>query len=210
MELRRGLDRSYIPMRTILSGTIACLLLAPWAFGEERSTCERDFETAFKAGGEVRMHVRPGDIEITGSDTGKLRVSCELRDWDRARDVKIHFRSEGKSADLRISGGPNNNFRVRIEVPRNSRLFVRSPAGDLTVKGVIGDKDVELHAGDLRIAVGRAADYAHADASILAGDLSAPAFGVEKDGLFRSFEKNNADGKYRLHAHVGAGDLILD
>ncbi|HXM40499.1 MAG TPA: hypothetical protein VN924_04560 [Bryobacteraceae bacterium] len=111
--------------------------------------------------------------------------------------------------DLRISGGPNNNVTVRIRIPRNSNLFVRSPAGDLTVSDVVGNKDVELHAGDLRINVGQPGDYAHADASVLAGDLTASAFGVNKDGLFRSFEKNNPSGKYRLHVHVGAGDLVL-
>jgi hypothetical protein len=44
---------------------------------------------------------------------------------------------------------------------------------------------------------------------VLAGDLTASAFGVSKDGLFRSFEKDNLSGKYRLHAYVGAGDLTL-
>ena len=44
---------------------------------------------------------------------------------------------------------------------------------------------------------------------MLAGDLTASAFGVSKDGLFRSFEKDNLSGKYRLHAYVGAGDLTL-
>jgi len=86
---------------------------------------------------------------------------------------------------------------------------VRSPAGYLTVSDVIGNKDVELHAGDLTIAVGQPGDSAHADASVLAGDLTASAFGVNKDGIFRSFEKDNTSGKYRLHARVGAGDLTL-
>jgi len=197
-------------MTTILGGLAVCMMVMPvLALADQRTTCERDFETPFQSGGELRLHVRSGDIDINGSDTSKIRVSCELRDSDRARDVKIAFRSDGKSGHLRISGGPNNNFRVRIDVPRNSYLFVRTPAGDLNVKGVEGDKDVELHAGDLTIAVGHAADYAHADASVLAGDLTAPAFDVNKGGLFRSFEKNNASGKYRLHAHVGAGDLVL-
>lgn len=139
----------------------------------------------------------------------RISVSCELKYEDRARDVKIAFRNNGKLGDLRITGGPTNNFRVRIRIPRNSHLFVRSPAGDVTVEGVIGNKDVELHAGDLTIGVGRPGDYAHADASVLAGELTASAFGINKDGLFRSFEKDNPSGKYRLHAHVGAGDLVL-
>ncbi|HLY15814.1 MAG TPA: hypothetical protein VKR61_01260 [Bryobacteraceae bacterium] len=198
-------------MRSATALTAACILLLPaaLAFGDDRTNCGRDFETAFQSGNELRIHARSGDIEINGSDAAKIRVSCELRDQDRAREVRIAFRTEGNSGDLRITGGPTNNFRIRIDVPRKLRLFVRSPAGDLTINGVTGDKDVELHAGDLTIAVGAAADYAHADGSVLAGDLSASAFGVTKDGLFRSFEKDNPSGKYRLHAHVGAGDLVL-
>lgn len=157
----------------------------------------------------MRIHVRSGDIDIIGQDSPKINVSCEVRDDERARDIHISFHNEGKAGDLRISGGPNNNVHVRILVPRASHLFVRSPAGDLTVRDVIGDKDAELHAGDLTISVGRASDYAHADGSVLAGDLNASAFDVTKDGLFRSFEKNNPSGKYHLHAHVGAGDLVL-
>ena len=90
-----------------------------------------------------------------------------------------------------------------------ARVLKFVPAGDLTLEGVTGDKDVELHAGNLVIAVGNAADYRRADASLMAGDLTAPAFDVEKGGLFRSFEKNNPGGKYLLHAHVAAGEITL-
>jgi hypothetical protein len=123
--------------------------------------------------------------------------------------VAIAFEPGSKSGTLRIRGGPNNHIRFRIDVPKNTNLYVRSPAGDLSLSGVVGDKDVEIHAGDLTISVGDATDYRHADASVYAGDLSAGAFGVSKDGLFRSFDKDNPGGKYRLHAHVGAGDLVL-
>jgi hypothetical protein len=110
---------------------------------------------------------------------------------------------------LRIHGGPNNGVRLRIEVPKHSNLTVRCTAGDLNVSGVVGDKDVEINAGNLTISVGDPADYRHADASIWAGDLRASVFGVSKDGLFRSFERNNDRGKYQLHAHLMAGDLTL-
>jgi hypothetical protein len=40
------------------------------------------------------------------------------------------------------------------------------------VQGISGDKDVELHVGDLSVAVGNAADYRSADASVITGDLT--------------------------------------
>ena len=177
--------------------------------GQVTGTCERAFEAKFQPGGQINMRIRSGDIEVTGIDNPVLRVTCQLNRDDGAKDVSIRFKAAGSSGDLIIRGGPDNDVHLRIEVPKNSNLFVRSPAGDLTLSGVTGDKDVEINAGDLTISVGNPADYKHADAGVWAGDLSASAFGVTKDGLFRSFDKHNASGKYRLHAHVLAGDLTL-
>jgi len=120
----------------------------------------------------------------------------------------VRFWRSDNDADLRIFGGPKNNLEVTIEIPSSAMLFIRMSAGDLSVEGVSGDKDVELYAGDLTISVGDAADYGHVDASVLSGDLEAAPFHESHGGLFRSFEKHGA-GKYRLHAHVGAGDLTL-
>ena len=178
-------------------------------YGQITGTCERAFEAKFQSGGAIHMRIRSGDIEVTGIDSPVLRVTCELKRDEDAGRIAIKFKAAGSSGDLSILGGPNGDVRMRIEVPKNSNLFVRSPAGDVSVSGVTGDKDVEIHAGDLTIFVGNPADYKHADASVYAGDLVASAFGVTKDGLFRSFDKDNASGKYRLHAHVGAGDLVL-
>jgi len=46
------------------------------------------------------------------------------------------------------------------------------------------------------------------EASVTTGSIDASAFGGSRDGLFRSFQKSG-NGKYRLVAHVGAGDLTL-
>jgi len=81
-------------------------------------------------------------------------------------------------------------------------------AGEMNVNGISGDKDVELHAGQLTMELGKPEDYAHVDASVLSGDLEASAFDVSKGGLFRSFDRSGP-GKYRVHAHVGAGQIEL-
>ena len=181
------------------------------ASGQVRTegTCDHPFSADIQPGQTIRMHLRSGDIRIRGSAEEKLAVACELDNGNPADDVRLSFRSRQGSADLDVRGGPSNHFRLRIAVPRNSNLFVRSPAGALKVEDVTGDKDVELHAGDLQIEVGDAAEYRHADASVVAGDLDGRAFGIRKGGLFRSFSKSNSAGKYRLHAHVAAGDVVL-
>jgi hypothetical protein len=197
-------------MRNLLAGFGLCIFLPPFAIcAPAAGTCEHAFEAAFQPGGDMRMRLRSGDIEVRGGDSPVLPVSCHMQNPERAKEVALKFEPGGKSGTLRIRGGPNNGIRFRIEVPKNTNLYVRSPAGDLSLSGVVGDKDVEIHAGDLTISIGNAADYKHADAFVYAGDLSCSAFGVSKGGLFRSFDKDNPGGKYRLHAHVGAGDLVL-
>jgi hypothetical protein len=144
-----------------------------------------------------------------GTDAHKISIRVTGRKAENARDLTASFKHFANHADLRISGGgANNEVQMTIEIPKSSDLYIRMPFGDLTVEGVSGDKDVELHAGDLSIEVGAAADYAHVDASVLTGDLEARPFGESHGGLFRSFQKSGT-GRYKLHAHLGAGDLTL-
>jgi hypothetical protein len=156
----------------------------------------------------LRLHLRSGEFRIIGRADNKLSVRLEGRNANNAQDLTVRYKRFGNDAELRIYGGPKNNLEVTVEVPASSMLFVRMPAGDLSIEGVSGDKDVELHAGELTISVGDAATYGHVDASVVTGGLEAPPFHESHGGLFRSFEKHGT-GKYTLHAHVGAGDLTL-
>jgi len=166
------------------------------------------FQADFVSGGQLRMHIRSGELRVIGSDENKIRVNYSGKNGRKTSDVTVSLKTVGNNAELRVSGGPHNDFRIEIQVPKNSGLYLRMPAGDLEVNGLTGDKDVEIHAGDITLGVGKADEYGHVDASVNAGDLDAQPFGVSKGGLFRSFDKHGG-GKYRLHAHVGAGDLVL-
>ena len=158
---------------------------------------------------KLSLDLRSGDYRVIASNGEKFSVRTTGDRAEKGRDVSLTFKHMNTHAELRITGGPvNNGPSIQIEVPKSSNLIVRLPFGDLNIEGISGDKDVEMHAGDLNIEVGNPADYAHVDASVGAGDISAGPFGETKDGLFRSFEKTGT-GRYRLHAHVGAGDLNL-
>ena len=175
---------------------------------EATDLANHPFEADFPSGGQIRMHVRSGEIRILGSDDNKISVRLAGKNADCAKDLKVRLVRADNSANLRVSGGPRNELTIIIHVPKNTDLFARIPAGDVEVEGITGSKDVELHAGELRIAVGDAAGYAQVDASVLTGEVDADPFGESKGGLFRGFKKAGI-GKYRLHAHVGAGQLTL-
>lgn len=162
-------------------------------------------EAKFASGGLVHMDLCSSGIDLVGRDDEMLRVSY---DSVRGDHVKVRIQAAADRADLKVSGCPRNNFRVTIEVPKSSGLYIRMFAGELNVRDVTGDKNVELDFGQLTMDVGKADDYGHVDASVNSGELDASAFNVEKGGLFRSFD-HSGPGKYRLHAHVGAGEIDL-
>jgi hypothetical protein len=161
-------------------------------------------ETKFVSGGRIRMDLCSSGIEIVGTDDSAVRVS-----YHPERDnVRVRLQISGDHADLRLTGCPHNNFQARIEIPKSSSLYVRMMAGQLDVRDVTGDKDVELSFGQLNVEVGKTEQYARVDASVNSGEINASAFNVDKGGLFRSFNQKGP-GKYRVHTHVGAGEVDL-
>jgi hypothetical protein len=192
-------------MRVWLLGSLAMVGLTVSA---QEAPHSGSLERAFAANGSLKMDLVAGEYEITGRPEARVRIDWSAR--DAAALSKVRARADVRDRELRITtDGPHNrDLKFRIQVPEQSHLYVRMSAGDLTIKDIRGDKDVELRAGDLRIDVGRAADYRKVDASLWAGDIKASAFGISKDGLFRSFDWKGP-GAYRLHAHLMAGDLYL-
>jgi hypothetical protein len=185
------------------------LLSAASALAQETSIDEEGktpVEAKFVQNGRIRVNLCPGEVKLMGKDDALLRVSYYGRSsGDR---VKVQIRTDGDLAEIWVRGCPHNNFQLTVEVPKASNVQARMFAGQMDVCAITGDKDVELHAGQLTMEIGKPEDYAHVDASVLTGELEASAFDVSKGGLFRSFDKSGP-GKYRLHAHVGAGEIDL-
>lgn len=109
------------------------------------------FSVDLPSGSNLKVHLRSGDFHIRGRDAEKVIVRLEGRNAENAKDLTVRFERTGADAHLRVFGGPKNDLQVVVEVPKSSSLFVRMPAGDLTIEDVVGSKDVQLHAGDLTI-----------------------------------------------------------
>jgi hypothetical protein len=167
------------------------------------------FYVDFAPRGQIDLRIRPGEIHIIGSDEGRIVVRVEGRRGRDSKDVQARFEKHGNSGVLQITGGPRNDVTVTVQVPKESNLVVRVFAGDLEIRNVVGDKDVELNFGSLRIGVGDATGYSSVKASVSSGEIDAKPFGESHGGLFRSLEKSGT-GKYKLRAYVGAGQLTLN
>ena len=169
-------------------------------------TGDDPIDAKFAPGGQIKMDICPGQLDLVGTDDNVVRISYHGR--AEAEDLNVRLQLSGNHADLRVRGCPNNKFEMTVEVPKTSNLYVRMFAGQMNLSDITGDKDVELHAGQLNMDIGKPEDYFRVEASVLTGSVEASAFNVSKGGLFRSFE-HGGPGKYRLHAHVGAGEIDL-
>jgi len=190
-------------MKTTISAAmfLAVLSAAPITLGAQTSgsPAEKDFVS----GGKVVMKLESGDYDIGASADNRIHVR-----WNDASHTRVKLTTNGNSANLRVENTPHDNFHATIEVPALTDLRIRLTAGDLRVSGIKGDKDIEAHAGDLNISVGSSSDWGDVDASVTAGDINASPFRASKGGLFRSL-RWQGPGKYKLHAHLMAGDINL-
>ena len=132
----------------------------------------------------------------------------EGKNLERAKNIKIQLKRSGTAVDLTLSHVPKNELQVTIEIPKSTNLYTRMRGGDLSVEDVVGDKDLELTGGDLTIQLGNPEGYSHVDLSVRFGNISGDQFGDPKGWIGNSLQKDGT-GKYRLHAHVMAGDLLL-
>jgi len=155
----------------------------------------------------LRLHLRDGDYRIVASDSDDITIRTDGKNREGARKVKVLLKRTGDSLDITLTHVPKNECQVTIAVPRETNLYARMRAGDLSVNGVTGDKDLELLAGDLSIQT-NAAEYGPVDLSVKFGDVSGGEFGSAKGTVGNSLRRDG-NGKYRLHAHVFAGDLTL-
>jgi hypothetical protein len=190
-------------MKTAISAAMFLAILSVAPITLSAQTSGNPAEKDFVSGGKVEITLESGGYKIRASADNRIHVR-----WNEASGARVKLSTNGKSADLRVENTPHNNFHATIEVPALTDLRIRLTAGDMSVTGIKGDKDIELNAGDLNISVGSSSDWGDVDASVTAGDIHAPAFQAAKGGMFRSFHWKGP-GKYKLHVHLMAGDVNL-
>ena len=175
----------------------------------ENDLAHHGFYVDFAPRGQLDLRIRPAEVHIIGSDEDRIVVRVAGKQGLDSKDVQARFEKHGNSGVLEINGGPRNDVTITVQVPKESNLVVRVFAGDVEIRDVVGDKDVELNFGSLRIGVGDATDYSSVKASVSSGEIDAKPFGESRGGLFRSVEKSG-NGRYKLRAYVGAGRLSLN
>jgi hypothetical protein len=200
-------------MRTCLTALLlgTLLVVAPSSQTTDSARPTDSLTRPFAAAGDVSMDLSAGEYRIEASPDNNIRVTWSTRYQEDLRDVRTRLDVRGREAALDIEGPSGDNhgtFRVTVAVPARSDLQVRLTAGELDIRGVTGNKNVSLHAGEVTIEVGNPRDYRRVEASVWAGEVSASPFGRRTEGLFRSIDWEGP-GQYRLEAHLKAGEIRL-
>lgn len=178
--------------------------------GQSSGTCAAPISLPFPANMRLAIEAKPSEVDVTGTDEPGIRIRCTLDDESRAGEVQIRFDRTGDTGTLDIHGGPHNNLHIRIEVPWHTDLKLHIPAGEVRIDKVKGDKLIDAGAGEIVISGFEPQQYRYVHAWVNIGDVNARAYGADKGGFFRSLERTNADGLYRLEAHVITGSIKLN
>lgn len=191
--------------RAIASIVLAAALAVPTLVFAQKSATEKVTEKAFVSGGRIELWLSAGEFKVEPSPDNRIRVILT----GQPGNTKVELIANGTQGKVVLRDTPKNNFGAIIEVPKTADLLIRMWAGELSVTGVTGSKDVESKAGDIRIAADPNS-YSKVDASVSIGDLSAGPFGDAKGSFLSKSVNWTGKGKYTLRASLGAGDLKFD
>jgi hypothetical protein len=190
------------------------LLLAPlcaasdsWRY-EETHNDTRDFV----AGGMLHVRLSVGDMRIERTDSNqiRLRYTIKSRRETNLKDTHVDFAVHGNDASIEFHAPSSSNTEIDVEldVPQNTNLDVHEKVGDLAVKDVEGDKDLDLGVGDIRVDDGHPS-YRLIRANTRIGDVNGEGYG-ETSGWLGKTLKYDGPGKYGLRAQVVVGDITVE
>jgi hypothetical protein len=201
-----------INMNTLSAAAGAALLACNLGgFAQTEVACNQTLEAPLRSRAMLTIDSRPAGLKIVGTDQDAIHLVCTADGVENDQQIRIRLSGNQDDGKLTITGGSlkNGSLQVRIEVPRKTSLRVDMPAGEVMVEEIVGDKDIDLYAGQITISSARPWDYRIVNLSVDIGEVRVPVYGADKGGFFRTFRKQTAVGEYGLHAHVITGEIDL-
>lgn len=111
--------------------------------------------------------------------------------------------------DLKLPKHQNNHEGavVTVSVPAQTDLKLELGVGELSVKGIEGNKDLHVGIGDLTVGVTDGAKYNDIRTGTKIGDAGDAVSHQHSGGFFPKTQHTSLQGIYKLHATVGIGDV---
>ncbi len=205
-------------MRTLfVTALVALAAAAPASAGQVR-TLQQVY--AINQARSVRIEFDAGELRIEAVPGSKLRAnveaSCRHDDdecLERAERVRLAGSFEGQTFVLRVQGVPKLSHRglelgAVFQVPRDLPLDVKMGAGDLEIRDLAEDVDVELGVGEVNLHL-RNGDVGSVRMHVGVGDATLRQDGhtVEGSGwLGKKLHWTGGSGDGRVTVELGVGD----
>ena len=190
-----------------------------WA---ERSVLHETFDV--EPGGMFRADVPDADLEIRPGSSGQIEIEVFLRaeDLDRAMETfqDMNFRADGGGSGVTLHADSvrttfhNFSIEVRVQLPHEFDLDLRTGDGDIHVEALEGTLDVRTSDGDVHIGAvhGPEATIKTSDGDIHVKELVATTIAVhtsDGDVLVQQIEGDEveiktSDGDIDIESASGA------
>ncbi len=186
-----------------------------WA---EQSVLHETFDV--KTGGTFRADVSDADLDIRRGSSSQLEIEVFLRaeDMDRAmeRFENMNFRADGGGSEVTLHADAVRSFfhgsfsiEVRVQLPYEFDLDLRTGDGDIHVEALEGTLDVRTGDGDVHIGAvhGPEATIKTSDGDIHVKELVSTTIAIhtsDGDVLVRQIEGGEVEIK------TGDGDIDID
>jgi hypothetical protein len=164
------------------------------------------FELGLIPGASLKLELSSGNYKIESGAADRLIIQSLAQNPEEQKKVRFGLTATRQEAQVKVNGP--SHVEVTIQIPKNLNLSVRLNGGRLSMTGVEGDKDIESNAGQVSINIGKPQDYRAIDASVNIGDIEARALPGVGAGPLHSLSATGP-GRYRLHVHLGAGQIRL-
>ncbi len=205
----------------ILSVTMALVLTLPAAAEDHPRV--RTLTGNLTTTGVQRLELRlpPGSVRIEPSPDGRVRVDLDVhcafgnsRCAETAKRLTLESSRQGNTLEVRVDGmstlsALGLNVRGLILVPQGKALEVHFPAGELTIKGVRGDLNVDVGAGEVAIVL-HEGDVRSIRLGVGIGEASLSVAGRNIEGsgwLGHKVRWGEGTGASRVAVNLGVGEL---
>jgi|GEM_PF-7113109 hypothetical protein len=173
----------------------------------------------FADNGTLVMNINVGEVRVVRSDVDKtIRLSIDskifyddatVKSWVRRFDVA----GSRASIDLRLPGHGNQHHggpEITMSVPAQTDVKLDLGVGELTVKGVEGNKDLHVGIGEMNVGVADATKYHEIQTSSKLGEADDNTSSQHSNGFFPKTHRTSAQGMYKIHATVGIGQVNIN
>lgn len=179
---------------------------------------------SFPTHGTLMMEVNFGEVRIERSDETKtIRLTidprggaydaAEMQSWIQRFDVSGDHAALAVKLPQSFHGKDGSSSpRITVFLPTYTDIKFEMGAGQLTVKGIEGNKDLHIDIGQMTVGVTDSATYNEIRASAKLGQANDNLFGERSGGFFPRTAHDSAQGLYKLRATVDIGqvDIVRD